>query len=169
MRRKLRQLAKALEGKTRYTPGEVFQYGEGEYQIALALHEGGSTEYVALTLLDGAVHGAEEGVNLRFSFEHFVMSKEGVAFTADSCLTEAFATDVEEIKRRIRQLDVEQLASFVSGEISKIIEQEPRGWQRIRFWLEAGGFLAGFFLLSAVSSVCPPMKRWIQRKARELT
>jgi hypothetical protein len=151
----------------------VFCYdrGPGNYRVILQLkrRESDIGESVELIMLDGIAEG-ESGVKFKLTLNDCGHGT-GVAYADDPNLQGEFTADVTEIRRRIRELDLDKLAEFVIKELQKVIDRGPKGARRVLDNLLSGAVMVGVgaVLYSAVGLmwVCPPLKRWIARKGRE--
>jgi hypothetical protein len=173
MERRLKELQSTLEGKTQFKHGTVFCYdrGPGNYRVILQLkrRESDIGESVELVMVDGIAAG-ESGIKFRLTLNDYGPGT-GVAYVDDPNLQGEFTADVTEIRRRIRELNLDKLASFVIRELQKVLDREPKGARRVLDNLLSGAVMVGVgaVLYSAVALmwVCPPLKRWIARKGRE--
>jgi hypothetical protein len=173
MERKLKALQSTLAGRTEFNLGSVFSYerSRGEYLVILNLKrkEKDIGESVDFTLVAGELDG-RVALRLKLSMNDYGPGT-GVAYTDDPNLQADLTTDVAEVRRRIRELDIEKLADFISGELLKVVEKEPKGIHRFFDRLLTGCLTCGIALalygLIALTWACPPLKRWILLKNRE--
>lgn len=165
MEAKFKKLKKLLADKTKFTPGEVFLYtrDEKEFCITLAMREGsGVKEFVDFVLVDGTQKGA--GVRLRVRMKDYGFVGSGVVFKESASLEGAFSTDVEELTKRIEELNLEDVAQFVQNVFLEDEALEPQGLKRVAMLLGVASFYLMFFPLLGISSSCPPLRRWLLEK-----
>lgn len=174
MERRMKALQRAVEGKTKFALGTVYSYDRrpGDYRVILQMKRKASDigQSIEFGMVDGHAAG-ESGIRFRLALNEYGPGT-GVAYSDDANLLGEFTTDTAEIRRRIRELDLDKLAEFVMSELQKVIEREPRGIYRVLDTLVDGVLTCGIavvlYSVIAVTWACPPIKRWILRKGREI-
>ncbi|KVP75437.1 hypothetical protein WJ96_06925 [Burkholderia ubonensis] len=116
MRSKLELLKRMLEGQTEYTLSSIYQHGDEEFKVSLDLRR---DDIIVLgmdfVLLDADVNGAEEGVGVKLDLIGYGALVLG-GYAPFNYTEDAFTTELDEVKRRVEQLDVGELLLYILNE-----------------------------------------------------